>query len=864
MLPTALVAQGPVENDTANADADALTDKFVQVAWADVDAAWPGGGCTTANLVTVNFSTLTGYTGATPIRFSASSTAAGYDFSSVPAVVTLATYPITARANPVAGGTVSCAPGSVYYDGTSNCTATANAGYTFLGWGGDCTGASCTLEHVTAAKRVTANFGFNQAGLAEDYVFTSFDLPDQTYSFMGINDHGQVTGTYSAQGRTYSFLFSNGVYTTLPDPDVPGTTNVWATGINDSGDVVGYFTSDLGTQGFRYHNGITSVFSDAIYNFAWSRVTGINDGGQLVGWFLDWMDANTGTEQGFIESGGVITIMPAPSPTLIYNHPTGINNKGEVVGSYEADFGSSYFGYLWSSDRGYNTTLFPTMSDGVGIETATPIAINDSGQVLLYYRDGCWTFVYRDGQLTPIQHPDAYSAAKNCSHGINDQGQVVGDYFDGTTVRGFIATPKPKTTVALSASSNTPQYGDSVTLTATVAPAGTGPMPTGAITFRDGAADIGAAPLVSGSATLSTSFWGMGGHAFTAFYSGGAANASGISPELAITVVKANQSALLLLATPAIITSGGSSTLDTTGGNGDGEVSYTIVGATGANCSISGAILTATGIGSCMMTATKAGDANYNASTSAAVTVTVVAPQFMLSVSKQGDGTVISDPAGIDCGSVCRFSYDSGVTVSLTTSAADGSTFAGWTPVSCSGVVALTADTICTATFSRNSYAIIATANPAIGGTATCTPSPVDYDGTSTCTATANAGYTIAAWSGDCTGAGTSCTLTNVTAAKSVTANFGFTIVTSVTPAGTGTVSCTPNPVAPGGASTCNAPAAVNPGYVFAGWRGDCAGQAGTTCTLSNIIAAKAVAATYVPMAVVLPSRGGWRAALGQ
>ena len=91
---------------------------------------------------------------------------------------------------------------------------------------------------------------------------------------------------------------------------------------------------------------------------------------------------------------------------------------------------------------------------------------------------------------------------------------------------------------------------------------------------------------------------------------------------------------------------------------------------------------------------------------------------------------------------------------------------------------------------------------------------------------------------------------------------FGFNIVTSISPARGGTVSCTPNPVAPEGTSTCIS--SVSPGYVFAGWRGDCAGQAGTTCALKNIKSAKAVVATYAEMALVVPSRGGWRALLGR
>ena len=55
-----------------------------------------------------------------------------------------------------------------------------------------------------------------------------------------------------------------------------------------------------------------------------------------------------------------------------------------------------------------------------------------------------------------------------------------------------------------------------------------------------------------------------------------------------------------------------------------------------------------------------------------------------LSVSKSGTGTISSAPAGIDCGSVCSASFDSGTSVTLTATAATGSTFAGWSGA-CSG-----------------------------------------------------------------------------------------------------------------------------------------------------------------------------------
>jgi hypothetical protein len=75
-----------------------------------------------------------------------------------------------------------------------------------------------------------------------------------------------------------------------------------------------------------------------------------------------------------------------------------------------------------------------------------------------------------------------------------------------------------------------------------------------------------------------------------------------------------------------------------------------------------------------------------------------------------------------------------------------------------------------TGTCGGSTYLIATAVLPVGTGTVSCTVNPVPSGGNSTCTATAALGYTFANWSGDCTGA--TCALTNVTSAKSVTANF--------------------------------------------------------------------------------------------
>ena len=86
-------------------------------------------------------------------------------------------------------------------------------------------------------------------------------------------------------------------------------------------------------------------------------------------------------------------------------------------------------------------------------------------------------------------------------------------------------------------------------------------------------------------------------------------------------------------------------------------------------------------------------------------------------------------------------------------------------------------------------YSITTIANPSEGGSVSCNPATVPSGGSSTCTATPNPNYAFTNFSGDCAGA--TCTLTNVTANKTVTANF-----TAATPliATTTTLSLAPNP----------------------------------------------------------------------
>lgn len=97
------------------------------------------------------------------------------------------------------------------------------------------------------------------------------------------------------------------------------------------------------------------------------------------------------------------------------------------------------------------------------------------------------------------------------------------------------------------------------------------------------------------------------------------------------TIAKANQSALSFssaTSTPF----GQALTLVTTGGSGTGEVSFNRVSGT---CLLIGSILTPTGTGSCVVTATRAGDVNYNSITTSQSTITIQAVSITLTATNQ-------------------------------------------------------------------------------------------------------------------------------------------------------------------------------------------------------------------------------------
>jgi streptogramin lyase len=252
-------------------------------------------------------------------------------------------------------------------------------------------------------------------------------------------------------------------------------------------------------------------------------------------------------------------------------------------------------------------------------------------------------------------------------------------------------------------------------------------------------------------------------------------------------------------------------------------------------------------------------------------------PKLTVTKEGTGDGTVVSNPAGIECGKTCVEDFETGEKVTLTASPDSESLFVSWKGCETGGAIGRTckvtmneAKTV-TAKFIQ-AYDVSVTREGTGLGKVQSAPSGIlclsncsttkgaFKELTSvTLTATPSKNYTFTKWTGDCTGESTTCVLSTLEADKSVGAEFTavpqFNLTLTKTGGGQGTVKAKQAGINCG--LTCTSQAAAyfkgaviellvplpGKGSTFAGWSG--AGCSGTGTCLVTMNEAKSVEAKF-------------------
>jgi probable HAF family extracellular repeat protein len=245
-----------------------------------------------------------------------------------------------------------------------------------------------------------------------------------------------VTGT----GLLGALAIAQAAYTFVTlDAPFPGTTTTTALGINNRGHIVGlYVDSQSVLHGFLYQHGRFATLD--VPGALGTQARGLNDRRQIVGIFL----GDDGATHGSLSQHGHFTTLDVPVPGTTTTTPGGINNYGQIVGSFHDSRGSH--GFL------YEDGVFPPL-DVPFPDTFNTAAtgINAHGQIVGIYQSGVpgaptglHVFRYEEGVFTPIEVPIGMNPI---AYGINTRGQIVGDYVDRTerpTFHGFLATPHEK------------------------------------------------------------------------------------------------------------------------------------------------------------------------------------------------------------------------------------------------------------------------------------------------------------------------------------------------------------------------------------------------------------------------------------
>jgi uncharacterized membrane protein len=167
--------------------------------------------------------------------------------------------------------------------------------------------------------------------------------------------------------------------------------------------------------------------------------TGINDRGQIVGEYVD----NRSVSRGYLlQPNGRFTRIDVPGS--MGTNASKINNRGQIVGLYNdrsPDLGDrpdsvgpfSLRGFLREPDGRYIRIDFP------GATSTQVLDINDRGQAVGEYIDQAGAFhgfMWERGRITTLDVP---GAAGTSVFAINDHGQIAGVVGDGTNPpRGFL------------------------------------------------------------------------------------------------------------------------------------------------------------------------------------------------------------------------------------------------------------------------------------------------------------------------------------------------------------------------------------------------------------------------------------------
>ena len=189
-------------------------------------------------------------------------------------------------------------------------------------------------------------------------------------TLFGISSSGAVLGGTDAVGDN-PFLWKDGVVTRLSLPSLSNSYRPLA--MTPGGVILGIGLKGKPQPGYVWQNGTVTLLEGGSND---CYITGVNDQGQVVGY------ANNHAV--IWQNGAITDLTPQIASTNSFSYAYGINNQGDIVGSYYPSQGIRH-GFLLRNGKLTDLNAFMPDSSWV-VEDAD--MINDRGQILVTANSG--------------------------------------------------------------------------------------------------------------------------------------------------------------------------------------------------------------------------------------------------------------------------------------------------------------------------------------------------------------------------------------------------------------------------------------------------------------------------------------------
>ena len=296
-----------------------------------------------------------------------------------------------------------------------------------------------------AAVALGASVLLCSAGTARAEFVNIIDPANPTFTqALGINGSNTIVGYGNATNfdgfvLTLPPVPGNFTRENFPNPSPPPSTLfTQVIGIDAAGDTVGFYVSNptVGTTSGFFKPAAGAFMTVNQPGFVFNQLLGINQNGTEIAGYSSTDPAGMVGQQALSLQGKVFTNINALLPVNFNSQATGVNNADTVVGFYQYNTAGDFSAF---TDKGGVITSFQFP----GSISTQALGINDMGEIVGDYIKGGQMFGFLDnsGVFSTINPSGATASTAN---GINDHGSIVGFYTNaaGNTV-GFVSTPEP-------------------------------------------------------------------------------------------------------------------------------------------------------------------------------------------------------------------------------------------------------------------------------------------------------------------------------------------------------------------------------------------------------------------------------------